>query len=141
MNIWTWNFRGFCFTANLNRNKAAALTFATKEAKSNIPRLTCGSAVIKLLEAATEAFTATTGFLTQFSETLFSPSNPTLLWHLTVVAEKEDEEEEEEERLRPNGLDVCNNLVVAIVLWWCTILLVFNVFGWSGGLGDLYHAL
>lgn len=113
MNICKWNFRGLCFTAILNRIIVALLTFATKEAKSKIPRLTWGCAVIKLFEKATVAFTATIGFLPQFSETLLSPSKPALFRHLT---EKEEEEEEavEEGRPRPNGLVVRNNLVVAI---------------------------
>ena len=130
MNICMWNFRGLCFTAILNRIIVALLTFATKEAKSKSPRLTWGCAVIKLFEKATEAFTATIGFLLQFSETLFSPSNPALFRHLT---EKEEEEEEVEEgRPRPNGLVVRNNLVVAIN---CS-LLVGHV-----GLVDLYYAM
>jgi hypothetical protein len=108
------NFRGFSFTAILNKNTAARLAFASREAKSSSPRLTCGLEVIKLSEAATEAFTATIGFLSLSPETRFSPLNPAALTHLTVVADKEDDDEEG--RPRRKGLDVRNNLVVAIVL-------------------------
>ena len=113
-NICTCNLGGFEFTVCLTTLSTALAVLASREARLS-PPFVCGSDVITLSEAATDAFNATIDLLFPSPERILSPVIPALLRHLSDVDVEGDKtlfkRREEEER----RLEAPSNLVVAIV--------------------------
>ena len=118
MSIWGCKFHVLLLTASCKKTSLALRILAINAAKFDNPwRIPTGCDVVMWSVAAMDAFTATTGFLSPFPEAmLWSPFKLALLWYLTLTHFTKEEEVEEEEGSWI-GLEVRNNLVVAIHNW------------------------